>query len=248
MASLAHDSLLDYGAPTLGALVVHLVAGGLVVVTVTLQPPMAPAASQEYIEAVVIDAQKIEEEALRLRMAEEEAARREADAAARRQAEAAAEVERQEAVRAAAEAERKAVAEREAAEQRARAEQAAAEQRERVAQKQRETDLKRQMDSEERRRKAERAGLMDQYKTAIQQKVMRSWLKPVTAQPGLRCEVRVEQIGKGEVTRVTVTECNGDETVVRSIENAVWRASPLPAPPDQALFERVLLIEFRPEK
>lgn len=244
---LADSGLGDYGWPALGALVVHLVAGALVVVTVTVQGPRLPDQAQQYIEAEVIDAQKIEEEALRLRLAEEEAARRRADEAARIAAEARAEVEAMEQAAAAARAEAEQAAR--AAQAKAEAEQARVEaaRREQAAARERESDLKRQLAAEERRRQAERSGLMDQYKTAIQQKVMRSWLKPTFVQPGLDCEVRVEQIAKGEVVRVSVTTCNGDETVVRSIENAVWRASPLPPPPDPALFERVLIIQFRPD-
>jgi colicin import membrane protein len=44
-----------------------------------------------------------------------------------------------------------------------------------------------------------------------------------------------------------VRSCNGDEAVRQSIEDAVLRASPLPAPPDPALFERELLLRFRPD-
>jgi colicin import membrane protein len=43
-----------------------------------------------------------------------------------------------------------------------------------------------------------------------------------------------------------VLSCNGDETVRQSIEAAVYRASPLPPPPDPALFERNLEIRFKP--
>jgi len=46
---------------------------------------------------------------------------------------------------------------------------------------------------------------------------------------------------------VRVGQCNGDEAVVRSIEAAVLRASPLPKPPTPALFERNLIVTFRPE-
>ena len=49
------------------------------------------------------------------------------------------------------------------------------------------------------------------------------------------------------VTAVQVTRCNGDEAVKQSIETAVLRASPLPLPSDPALFERNLVVTFRPE-
>jgi colicin import membrane protein len=45
---------------------------------------------------------------------------------------------------------------------------------------------------------------------------------------------------------VSIGDCNGDEAVRESIEAAVYRASPLPPPPDPSLFERQLVIEFKP--
>jgi colicin import membrane protein len=50
----------------------------------------------------------------------------------------------------------------------------------------------------------------------------------------------------GEVTNARVLQCNGDSAVRQSIENAVYRASPLPDPPDPSLFHRVFVIEFTP--
>jgi colicin import membrane protein len=67
-----------------------------------------------------------------------------------------------------------------------------------------------------------------------------------SARPGLDCSVQVTQIPSGDVVDVRVLSCNGDEAVVRSIEAAVLRASPLPQPPTAALFERTLILEFRP--
>jgi colicin import membrane protein len=60
--------------------------------------------------------------------------------------------------------------------------------------------------------------------------------------------VRVTQVPGGAVTGVQIGRCNGDETVKQSIEAAVNRASPLPQPPDAALFERNLVVTFRPDK
>jgi colicin import membrane protein len=49
------------------------------------------------------------------------------------------------------------------------------------------------------------------------------------------------------VTQVTIGECNGDQAVRESIERAVYRASPLPPPPDPSLFDRNLRINFKPD-
>jgi colicin import membrane protein len=64
---------------------------------------------------------------------------------------------------------------------------------------------------------------------------------------GLECVVNVTQIPSGDVIDVRVGQCNGDDAVIRSIEAAVRRASPLPKPPLPALFDRNLIVTFRPE-
>jgi colicin import membrane protein len=55
----------------------------------------------------------------------------------------------------------------------------------------------------------------------------------------------VEQIPGGEVVKAQVTDCNGDDALKRSVENAVYRASPLPRPEDPAIFDRVIEFTFK---
>lgn len=114
-------------------------------------------------------------------------------------------------------------------------------------QAQREQELRESMALEEQRMVAEDAGLLAQYKALIQQKVMRNWNRPPDAEAGINCEVFASQIPGGEVVRVRIGRCNGNDTVRRSIETAVYRASPLPGPPDASLFERELVFDFIPE-
>jgi colicin import membrane protein len=64
----------------------------------------------------------------------------------------------------------------------------------------------------------------------------------------LRCTVNVTQVPGGSVTSVRIGSCNGDAVVRQSIESAVYRASPLPAPADPSLFERNLVLEFAPDE
>jgi colicin import membrane protein len=59
--------------------------------------------------------------------------------------------------------------------------------------------------------------------------------------------LNVTQVPGGEVTEVSIGECNGDQAVRESIEAAVYRASPLPPPPDPSLFDRNLRIIFKPD-
>lgn len=109
-------------------------------------------------------------------------------------------------------------------------------------------ELARQLADEEKLMAAADSGLLDQYAEIIRQKVERNWIKPASARSGLNCVVLVKQIPGGDVVDVRVAECNGDAAVVRSIEAAVMRSSPLPPPPDPALFDRSLRFEFKPEE
>jgi outer membrane biosynthesis protein TonB len=111
----------------------------------------------------------------------------------------------------------------------------------------REAELDAQLAREDRRADAERSGLLARYEAEIRGRVQRAWNRPVSARPGLKCIVYVTQVPGGEVTGVRLGDCNGDAAVRQSIENAVYRASPLPAPPDSSLFERNLKLEFAPD-
>lgn len=94
--------------------------------------------------------------------------------------------------------------------------------------------------------KAENAGLLNQYIAMIEQRIVRNWNRPPSARPGLECEVRVTQTPGGAVLSVQITRCNGDAAVQQSIEAAVQRSSPLPPPPDPTLFQRTLILIFKP--
>ena len=76
------------------------------------------------------------------------------------------------------------------------------------------------------------------------QKVMRNWLRPAGARAGLSCTVAVSLIPGGEVLNARVSRSSGDSFFDRSVESAVLKASPLPLPPDGALFERFRELEF----
>jgi colicin import membrane protein len=173
------------------------------------------------------------------------------DAEAKRVAEAKRKLEADAKRKAAADAKRKAEAEAEAkrkADAEAEAKRkATAEAEDRRIKAEREAELQRALSAEEDRRNASRlAGLGAQWAQAIQARVQRAWIRPPSAKAGLDCLVIVTQVPGGTVVRAEVRSCNGDEAVKQSIEAAVFRASPLPPPPDPALFERTLELRFRP--
>lgn len=114
------------------------------------------------------------------------------------------------------------------------------------AQAAREAELKAQLAEEEGRNQAVNAGLLNQYAAMIRQRVERNWIRPASAQSGIKCEVRVTQAMGGMVLSVSFGKCNGDSAVRQSIENAVMQSSPLPPPNDPRLFDRNLSFIFNP--
>jgi colicin import membrane protein len=111
----------------------------------------------------------------------------------------------------------------------------------------READLRRSLDQELRQDAARSSGALASWQSQITARIQRAWLRPASARPGIECVLNVTQVPGGEVTNVRIGTCNGDQAVRESIEAAVYRASPLPPPPDPTLFERSLVITFRPD-
>jgi colicin import membrane protein len=208
----------------------------------TLQQEREQAEREAEERAVQLESQRQADEAERLA--------REAAAEAERVRQA--ELERQRV----AEAERQAELDRQRREEEERLarERAAVADRQRVAaeaeaRKQRELEdqLLTALVTEEEARRATESGLLDQYLRSIENQIQQRWIRPPTARTGLECIVNVTQIPSGDVTAVSIGRCNGDDAVIRSLEAAVLRASPLPRPPVPSLFNRNLVITFRPE-
>jgi len=184
-------------------------------------------------------------------LAQREQQRQQAEAAAAEQQR----VAQQAAEAAAAEAARREAEQRAAAERKAReaaeAQKRAAEEQQRQAevknQSEREQDLQRDLAAEEQGKRARAGPALASWQAQIAARINREWQRPPTARPGIECMLNVTQVPGGEVTEVSIGECNGDQAVRESIERAVYRASPLPAPPDPALFDRHLRIDFKPD-
>ncbi|MDH5633231.1 MAG: cell envelope integrity protein TolA [Gammaproteobacteria bacterium] len=91
--------------------------------------------------------------------------------------------------------------------------------------------------------------ITDKFRTVIQQKVSRNWIKPAGVGKGLECVMRVRLAAGGDVISTEVVRSSGDAIFDRSVESAVFKAAPLPVPEDATMFERFREIEFlfRPE-
>jgi colicin import membrane protein len=113
-------------------------------------------------------------------------------------------------------------------------------------QAERDAELRKTLEAEERANQLRSSGVVNSWVAQIAARVTRAWIRPASARPGIDCVVRVTQTTGGEVTAVSVGQCNGDAAVRASIEDAVYRASPLPPAPDPAIFERELVFNFKP--
>lgn len=115
--------------------------------------------------------------------------------------------------------------------------------------RQAEQSLKEQLAAEESEReaaaKAARAQTaIEKYKALIRQRVTRNWSRPMGSAKGLSCVVQVKLVPGGEVVQARVVRSSGDPVFDRSVENAVFKSTPLPLPQDKDLFEYFREIEF----
>ena len=121
-----------------------------------------------------------------------------------------------------------------------------------------ESSLKEQLVSEEKERTEAKAQAevaaraqseLARFEGLIRQRVERNWVRPAGWTKGMECVVRVRLAPTGEVINATVARSSGSASFDRSVENAVYKASPLPLPEDKGLFEHFheLELRFRPE-
>ena len=144
--------------------------------------------------------------------------------------------------RAVEEAERKREAER------VRVAEEAERKREAERRKEAESALREQMAAEEKQREDARAARamaeVERFTLLIRQRVERAWIRPGTVAAGISCVVRVRLVPGGEVVDARVVRSSGNAAFDRSVESAVYKASPLPLPTDTQMFEYFRELEF----
>jgi colicin import membrane protein len=224
------------------------------------QPPPPPipveGPPQPTPEEVAIREQAARAEAEHQEQAEraEEARQAQRKAAEAAAAEQAAEAQKAEEAQAAEEAKKLAAAKKAAAklaakkkleadrklaeEKKLAAQQAAAERAARVA------DLQQSLQEDARASAA--SGALASWQSEITSRIQNAWIRPPTAQPGIKCVLNVGLVAGGSVTSVSIGDCNGDDAVRQSIQTAVYNAAPLPPPPDGIPFPHQLIITFKP--
>jgi colicin import membrane protein len=215
----------------------------------TTPPPPTPTPEEQAAqqareqEAARQKAQEQERAAQEKRSAEEQAEQQRQREQAERAAAEKAEAER--AAAAKAEADRAAAAKADADR---KAQQLAQQRKAEQERAQREADLRSQMASEEHINAVQSSPAKAEYLSLITARINRAWIRPPSARPGVKCLLHITQIPGGEITHVVVAGCNGDEAVRQSVETAAYRASPLPAPSDPALFDPNIDVTFAPDE
>ena len=183
---------------------------------------------------------KIQAEAHAKAQAEAKAqAKAKAEAEAKAEAKARARAKRRAEAKQRAEARKRAAAKKLAEERKLAAQRAAKARAQRIAQLQ-------QALREDAQSNAQMRSAVAGWITEVTQRVEAAWIKPPTARSNLSCTIGVVLVPGGAVSSVSLGACNGDEAVRESIEAAVYRASPLPPPPDPDLYHQQINFVFAP--
>lgn len=108
--------------------------------------------------------------------------------------------------------------------------------------------LKRDADRETSARAASEKGRkQSEWAALLSRAVARKWTRPAAVTQDFSCTVHVLLLPDGTVSSATVAKsCGGGSALDRSVEDAVYRASPLPKPDDPSIFDRDLIINFIP--
>ncbi len=193
---------------------------------------------------------KREQQAAEHKVQEEKVAQQKAQEESQRKAQEQAKEKAEQEAQRRAEEEAKRKAQQEAEQQRLAAAKREAEEKRRAEEDRLNADsaaeLQRNLAAEERLVAARTGPAMASWIQQITARIQRAWIRPPSARAGIDCTLNVTQVPGGAIVSVKLGSCNGDEAVRESIEAAAYRASPLPPPPDPALFERDLEIHFRP--
>jgi len=153
----------------------------------------------------------------------------------------------------------KQAAEQKKAEDLARRKKEQEEKRERDAEAERERDenlrmeqaiqeeaTRRDLDREQQARAAtEREAKLAQWADVLTRHIARNWVRPEAG--AFECLVRVRLLPDGTVTSAKISKSCGNASLDKSVEDAVFRSSPLPKPSDPSVFDRDLTIRFVPE-
>ena len=93
-------------------------------------------------------------------------------------------------------------------------------------------------------RKACSAAEQSNYLSQLRQSLQANW-EPPPRHESYSCTVTIAQNFRGEVLDVSVDSCTEDDLVIRkSVENAVYTASPLPLPENRTCLQRSVQVQL----
>src|SRR6185503_16612496 len=93
---------------------------------------------------------------------------------------------------------------------------------------------------------SEREVKQAQWADLLSRHIARNWVRPPSASEDFKCRLRLQLLPDGTVTNARIEQSCGSAQLDKSVEDAVYRASPLPKPEDPAIFDRDLTINFEP--
>jgi len=229
------------------ALLLHVVLIGLLVAGAHFQSKPRP---PPVISAVLLDPSR-QETARRKRQEEqsrlEEQRKAEEEMRRRQQAETALRKKKEDEARRQKQLAEQKAADRKKAEETTRRKREA-EERSRIAQAIREEETRRALEREQAERAAsERDEKLVEWAEALIAHVAENFKIPPGAPPDFVCQVRMQLLPDGTVTDAKIVKSCGSALLDQSVEDAVYRSSPLPRPSDPAVFDRDLTINFKPK-
>lgn len=263
----------SYGFAVLVAILIHLAVAGLFLVKWPESRPYMIEPLPKHIMAKVVQEEnksvkERKKKAERQKKRKERAAKRRAEKKRKLDAKRQKEKARQEKLKKETLAKQKSIAEqkRNAEAQRIAKEKAAAEEAERqhlrqaqqeaaeqkmlkeLAREQAEAELQARKEAEAR---AERAAVMtSEYTLLIKNQIQSQWRYPPAVDASMEVELKLTLVPTGEVVQVQIVKSSGNQALDRSVEQAIYKASPLSVPQDIAIFEqrfRNFTMKFRPE-
>ncbi len=107
-----------------------------------------------------------------------------------------------------------------------------------------------EMERARQQQSAQLSGVVNKYAALIKRAIGQRWILPVDVDREASCKVQIRLAATGQVLSVTVIRSSGNPLLDRSVNAAVYKASPLPVPSDSAAFAkmRVINLTLRPEQ
>jgi hypothetical protein len=83
----------------------------------------------------------------------------------------------------------------------------------------------------------------DEYFITVQNHVISHWDPPMKYRP-ISCTILLRLDFRSEVAHVEIIDCNDDEEIRKSAENAAYGASPLPKPRNKACLSKQMTVRL----